>query len=229
MKGNGDVIQSLNRRTTADSVAGILRQQIREGTLAAGTRLRQSEVAKRLGVSTTPVREAFALLQADGLVQVDRHRGAVVYEPSVEDLREFYEIREALEALAISLALPHLTDQHLDQLEALIAEMRTCKDDQRWLELNDLFHISLYEASGRKRLCSIISGLRDSSRVYIHMFVAHGAKGERADDEHAAILNACRSRDRIAAMEAVKSHLQVAVRKDTEILEGPSTTEQKGA
>lgn len=215
------MVHDLNRQTTAESVAAILRQEIRGGTLAAGTRLRQSEVAQRLGISTTPVREAFALLQADGLVQIDRHRGAVVYEPSVEDMREFYQIRENLEALAIRLALPKLTDQQLDQLEALIDEMRTCEDDQRWLELNDLFHISLYEGSGRKRLCSMISSLRDSSRVYIHMFVAHQAKGERADDEHAAILAACRARDPEAAMEAVRAHLQVAVRKDAEILEGP--------
>ena len=69
----------LGRNTTAKMVAGMLRDQIQDGGLAPGTRLRQNEIAERFGVSTTPVREAFAQLQAEGLVRIDPHRGAVVF------------------------------------------------------------------------------------------------------------------------------------------------------
>src|SRR5688572_20697813 len=88
-------------RTAAEAVATRLRQEIQAGEHAPGTPLRQTEVARRLGVSTTPVREAFALLQADGLVRIDRYRGAVVFRPTAEELRDAYEIREALELLAV--------------------------------------------------------------------------------------------------------------------------------
>lgn len=221
----GPVAHDLQRRTTTESVADVLRDEIRRGMLPANSRLRQSEVASRLGVSTTPVREAFALLQAEGLVQIDRHRGAVVFQPSVADLREFYEIRENLEALAVRLAIPNLTEALLEDLDGLIDEMRECADDQLWMELNDRFHLSLYSVSGRNRLCSMISSLRDSSRVYIHMFVAHRAPNERADDEHAAIVDASRAGDPDAADLAVRTHLRVAAVKDAEILESPQDDE----
>jgi DNA-binding GntR family transcriptional regulator len=98
----------LDRDTTAKVVAERLRDEIQDGTLSPGTRLRQNEVARRFGVSTTPVREAFAQLQAEGLVRIDPHRGAVVFRPTTDDLVEFYEIREVLESLAVVRAIPRL-------------------------------------------------------------------------------------------------------------------------
>jgi DNA-binding GntR family transcriptional regulator len=203
---------SLNRRTTSEVVAARLRQEILRGELEPGTRLRQGALAERFGVSTTPVREAFALLQADGLVRIDAHRGAVVFRPSRDEVREFYEIREVLETLAVSLALPHLDDTRLDALQELIDEMRTSVDDARWEELNQRFHLDMYRVSGRERLCSMIANLRDGSSAYIHMFVAHQGPGERADDEHQRILDACRARDAAKARAAVREHMRHTVK-----------------
>src|SRR4051812_23755405 len=86
-------------RTVAGLVAERLRAQIVAGELPAGTKLRQVEIARRFDVSTTPVREALAALQREGLVRLHPQRGAVVFLPSVVDLREHYEIRAALEAV----------------------------------------------------------------------------------------------------------------------------------
>src|ERR1700755_1265283 len=86
-------------RTIAGQVAARLRAEIVAGERAPGSKLRQVEIAKRYGVSTTPVREALAMLQREGLVRLHAQRGAVVFLPSVADLREHYEIRGALEAL----------------------------------------------------------------------------------------------------------------------------------
>src|SRR5918997_1170374 len=93
----------------------------RVDTLAPGTRLRQNDVAKRFGVSTTPVREAFAQLQAEGLVRIDPHRGAVVFHPSVDDVLEFYEIREALESLAVGHAIRKIDGDLAARLADMIA------------------------------------------------------------------------------------------------------------
>ena len=98
MPGPADTLAA--PRTVAGLVAERLRAQIVAGELPAGTKLRQVEIARRLDVSTTPVREALAALQREGLVRLHPQRGAVVFLPTVEDLREHYEIRAALEAVA---------------------------------------------------------------------------------------------------------------------------------
>ncbi|MGH2736601.1 MAG: GntR family transcriptional regulator [Actinomycetota bacterium] len=197
----------LRRRTTAETVAEMLRSEIQRGQLSPGTRLRQNEVAQRFGVSTTPVREALALLQAEGLVRIDPHRGALVFHPTVTDLRESYEIRGALESLAITKAIPQLTDGLIADLQKLIDRMRKERREMKWVEMNNEFHLRLYEASQLPRLCSIIASLRDSSSTYIHMFAAHDLPEHQADDDHQEILDACAGRDVRRARKAIATHI----------------------
>jgi DNA-binding GntR family transcriptional regulator len=197
----------LRRRTTADTVAHMLRNEIQRGQLPPGTRLRQNEVAQRFGVSTTPVREALALLQAEGLVRIDPHRGALVFHPTVADLRESYDIRGALEALAVTKAMPRLTEELIKDLQKIINRMRKEKDEGRWVELNNEFHLRLYQASGMPRLCTMIANLRDSSSTYIHMFAAHDLHEHRADDDHQEILDACAAHDGRRARKAIDAHV----------------------
>jgi DNA-binding GntR family transcriptional regulator len=204
---------TLGRDTTAKVVAERLREEIQHGTLAPGTRLRQNDVAQRFGVSTTPVREAFAQLQAEGLVRIDPHRGAVVFHPSVDDVLEFYEIREALESLAVSHAIPNLRAEVARELDAVIDLMRRTEDPRQWLKLNDQFHLRLYEAAGRPRLSALIDSLRDASAPYIHMFVASRPLSERANEQHHAILDACVRRDAPGARRAIREHLRTASRE----------------
>src|SRR4030088_2067598 len=91
---------TFSKRTTAKAVAAELRNEIYRGQIPPGARLMQADIAERFGVSTTPVREAFAMLQADGLVRLDSHRGAVVFQPTAQELLELFEIRELLEGFA---------------------------------------------------------------------------------------------------------------------------------
>lgn len=212
----------LLRRTTSEAVAGWLRNEILRGELQPGARLRQNDIAARLGVSTTPVREAFAQLQAEGLLRIDPHRSAIVFRPTIEDLTESYEIREVLEQLAVAKAIPNLRDELLDELQSLVDEMRKVEDTRRWVELNDRFHMILYEPSGLPRLCHMIEQLRDASAAYIFMFVAAQSKRDGttdADDEHQKILDACRVRDGSKARKAVQAHLRHTSSKVMEFLE----------
>jgi DNA-binding GntR family transcriptional regulator len=203
---------TLGRDTTAKVVAERLRGEIQDGTLAPGTRLRQNDVAQRFGVSTTPVREAFAQLQAEGFVRIDPHRGAVVFHPSVDDVLEFYEIREALESLAVTHAIPRLKAEAARDLDALIDRMRRTEDARKWLKLNDQFHLRLYESAGRPRLSTLIDNLRDASAPYIYMFVASRPLSERANEEHQDILDACVKGDAVGAKQAIRTHLRNASR-----------------
>src|SRR4051794_23016002 len=110
--------------TRAGIVADQLRQMIKSGELPPGTHLRQAEFAERFGVSTTPVREAFVTLAREGLLRQDAHRGVVVFDASVEELAEVYEIRAVLEPLAAQIATKQLSDEDLDELARIIDEMR---------------------------------------------------------------------------------------------------------
>src|SRR6188472_2587582 len=111
-------------RTVAGQVAEHLKAEILAGERAPGSRLPQVEIARKLGVSTTPVREALAMLQREGLVRLHPQRGAVVFLPSVDDLSEHYEIRAALESLAAAKAAARFEPQWAPPLTELLDAMR---------------------------------------------------------------------------------------------------------
>jgi DNA-binding GntR family transcriptional regulator len=195
-------------RTISGAVAARLRQEIVAGELPAGSRLRQVEIARRLGVSTTPVREALAALQREGLVRLHPQRGAVVFLPSVDDLREHYEIRIALEELAAAKAAERFEPGWAPPLEALLEEMRTGPPAERYLALNQQFHSDLYARSGRERLVEMIAGLRDASSAYLNILRAQrDFPVETLDAEHHEILAACVAREPERAARAVRHHL----------------------
>ncbi len=198
--------------TRSQDVLAHLREDILVGRIAPGTRLRQVAVAEEYGVSTTPVREAFARLAQEGLVSSDgRNRGVVVIQASPEDLDELYEIRLALEPLAAKLATPRVTELDLDALQKIIDEMRGTDDSRSRELLNRRFHAQLYAHSGRERLCTIIDQNRDASTVFLRFLSAcSGSVGYRsaADDEHQAIIDALRRRDGEAAARATAEHLE---------------------
>jgi DNA-binding GntR family transcriptional regulator len=210
MSAGTDILAS--PRTVAGLVAERLRAEIVAGELPAGTKLRQLEIARRFRVSTTPVREALAALQREGLVRLHPQRGAVVFLPTVEDLREHYEIRGALEAVAAARTAERFEEAWAPDLEALLDEMRTGPPAARYIELNQLFHTQLYSYSQRPRLVEMIAGLRDASSAYLHIYrAAADFPVKRLDAEHRRILAACVARDAQGAAAATREHLQNTV------------------
>lgn len=203
---------SLGDLTRAGRVAEKLRDMIQTGELTPGTLLRQTEVAKRFGVSTTPVREAFALLTREGVVQQDAHRSVVVFQPAVEDLAELYEIRLALEPLAAELAARTITDEQVDELEALVTEMETAPPD-RYIELNGVLHDSIYGIANRPRLFDILTRLRIASVSYAKLTVTRDGQEDPAyrravQQQHEEIVAALKARDGEACARVVRTHLQ---------------------
>ncbi len=203
----------VSRLTVAEQVAATLRREIATGQLKAGSKLRQVEVAARFGVSTTPVREAFALLQSEGLVQAETHRGVTVFSPSAQDLIEHYEIRMALETLAIEKTAEQFRAQDAAPLHALLDEMETITDADAYLERNQRFHLGLYRLSGRSRLITMIEELRNASNAYLHLYAANDVPRDahRLDGEHREILSACQANDPARAASAIRHHLQQTV------------------
>lgn len=205
------VIPAASRYTR---VADRIREEIQNGILAPGGRLRQADLAKRFNVSITPVREAFNKLAGEGLIVIDENRGAVVFWPTISDFRECFEIRELLESHAIAKSVPRLTDEDCVVLEGLIAQMSHTSDIHTWVELNDRFHLTIYKAAGEPRLLKLIANLREASVAYLNMFAATRVRDrDHLEDEHQAILDACRARDVDAAIARTRDHLRRPVEK----------------
>jgi DNA-binding GntR family transcriptional regulator len=213
--------------TIPEQIAAALRHEIITGQLAAGARLRQVEIAQRFGVSTTPVREAFGLLQSDGLVRMDTHRGVTVFLPTVQDLIEHYEIRRTLEMLAAEKAAERFQAQDAPPLAAILDEMRETNDPVRYVERNQAFHMSLYRLSGRARLVAMIEELRNASLAYNHLYAAADVPrdAERLDEEHREILAACQARDAARAAAAVRNHISQTILHIMQALETRENTE----
>lgn len=192
------------------TVLNHLREEIYNGSLAPGTRLRQAHVAERFGVSTTPIREAFAALEREGLLQSTAHRGVVVFRPTAHDMREIYEVRIPLEVRATELAVPNLDRQALDKVSKLaddITKFGRKGNLSRSNELNDEFHALIYAAANRPRLAELIADLRSSSKAYTQLFDTQATRIEETDKEHREIVAACEAGAPKKAGKAVEKHL----------------------
>ena len=201
---------SLNgrRKTALQMVRDTLRVAILSGQMPGGTRLVQAEIAASLDVSTTPVREALIQLASEGLIQFDAHRGAVVHEIDLDELREIYEIRSALEQIAVRRAAANIDDELLDRATELVEVMENTGEPADWVQRNWDFHTVVGQGAGSKRLASVIKTVQNSSSMY----VAHSVKlvPERmreANVEHRNLLDALRNRDGDLAADIMREHL----------------------
>jgi DNA-binding GntR family transcriptional regulator len=136
----------------------------------------------------------------------------VVFLPSVDDLREHYEIRAALESLAAAKAAERFERDWAQPLEDLLDEMRDGPAAARYIALNQRFHTALYEHARRPQLVAMIAALRDASSAYLHIYRAQADfPVARLDAEHRAILAACVEQDADGAAHATRAHLKNTV------------------
>ncbi|MEV4623209.1 GntR family transcriptional regulator [Asanoa sp. NPDC049573] len=198
------------RRTAHQMVRDSLRLAILDGTLGAGARLVQADIAARLQVSTTPVREALRDLASEGLIRLDAHRGAVIRETSLAEVREIYLIRRLLEPEAVTIAVRAMTPETLAALERLRSEMDGGPDLGRWVALNREFHRLLNSAAQLDRLAEILNHLDDNAAVYVNLALraTGGDHRDTANRHHQRLLDACRDRDGDGAAKLVLEHLQ---------------------
>lgn len=199
-------------RSTPVMVAEVLREAILRGILLAGQQLRQDEIARQLGVSHIPVREALRQLEAEGLVRLRPYRGFEVSELSPEEVEELYEIRIPLECQALRLAMPHLTPDDLRRAAEVLQAIDAESNPSAWSQLNMEFHAILYTPSRRQRLLNLIRTLRTNVDRYLRLYISVMHRKEYSQREHRKILEAVRARDVEAAVAALEEHLGIACR-----------------
>ena len=204
----------LGRRTAHEFVRETLRSAILRGDLGGGARLIQADIAERLDVSTTPVREALRDLATEGLITLDRHRGGVVRELNWDDMQEIVAVRRQLEPLAVREAMQHVTEEELARAEAFAEQMTDLSKPGQWVEMNHRFHFVFHDATRSMRLAAILKGLQDAAGMY----VAQAQRWQpqlrrRANEDHFALLAAFRNRDIEEAIAIQHRHVAVPIER----------------
>jgi DNA-binding GntR family transcriptional regulator len=212
----GDVLEPLRRDSTPERIAAQLRSGIVSGRLPAGQALREVEVARQLGVSRGPVREAFQRLIQEGLLEAHPARGVFVPQLVAEDVADLYLARGAVETAAARLLAG--SGGALDDLEAALAELRAAPADD-WNELVNLdlrLHEALVRGTGSKRLARMFGTLAAETRLC--MVALESFYPDRAElvTEHAEIVEAIRQRDADAATRLLERHMTDSVRRLTD-------------
>ncbi|WP_207919440.1 GntR family transcriptional regulator [Micromonospora sp. KC207] len=201
-----------------DDLAGRIRDRIMTGEIPIGAQLRQAELASNFGVSRTPVREALRQLQTSGLIDVLPNKGAVVSVPAPWDVREAYEVRAELEALAAARAVRRITRDQIDQLRAANQEMYdhsvaargdgapTQHDHQRG---NDVFHTLIASISGNGRLSKAISDINETfpRNVSAQLILNDSRHRDENFQEHERILQALADGDAQRAADQMREHV----------------------
>lgn len=196
-------------RTATQYVLDALRDGISTGKLQEGQQLVQNDIAETLNVSRMPVREALRILEAEGWVEFSPRRGAVVASLSVNDVSQIFEIRFALEALALRRSVPVIAPTILDRAASFLDEMDTESEIGRWVDLNRRFHLTLYADAGA-RLLDLIESQYEAVDRYLRLELAEMHNADESQEEHRAILAACRARDVKEAVRLLEPHIYEA-------------------
>jgi DNA-binding GntR family transcriptional regulator len=188
-----------------------LRAAIYDGRLPCGMAIRQQELATLFGVSRMPVREALRQLEAQGLLQVTQHKGAVVAPLINHDSAETYALRMLLECEALRLSVPLLEESDFDLAQGCIERLEQTSDYVEISQLNRAFHRALYAHAGNSRLLRLVDeGLIEEERFLRFNLEAMGLR-KVAQDDHRQLLQAARQRDVPLAIELLREHLQRGV------------------
>jgi DNA-binding GntR family transcriptional regulator len=210
----------LENLTLWERVHEHLRQEILDNRLPPGSELSEVALSQSLGVSRGPVREAIGRLASEGLVTVRPRRGAVVTALSAQEFLAAYQVREALETLAITLAVPRLVPTDLDRLQALVDEMVAFADGPHveadvdaFFRANAAFHATFVEASGNAMLQETMNRLLGQMGRYRMRSVALRGSLRRSTMEHKAILRAVRAGDADKAARLLGEHIRIPQRR----------------
>ncbi|WP_331768996.1 GntR family transcriptional regulator (plasmid) [Embleya sp. NBC_00888] len=208
-------------KSKADLVYESLRKAIAQGDIAPGERVNMDELARTLGVSKIPIREAVKRLEADGLVVSRVHSGVTVATIDVTEMRGVFLAREAIEALIARLAAEHVTEGLLADLESAQDAMRDALgagEVVRLPELNSQFHRALALAGGYRILGELTEQLLMTVRRFRITAPMDAGNWRQVVAEHDAILDALRRRDPQAAEDAARTHIssQAAHEVDTD-------------
>jgi DNA-binding GntR family transcriptional regulator len=191
-------------------VADHLRAAILGGAIGPGERVRQEDIAQRLGASRIPVREALRMLEAEGLVEHEANKGARVPRLGMHEVDVMYRMREQLEPLALAESVPQLGDAEVRRLGLIQDEIEAGVDLGRFLELDREFHLGTYGGCVIEQLTATVVRLWNSTQHYRRAFVQLTGPGRMwvVNAEHRLLLDAVERRDCVDAGRFLAGHIR---------------------
>ena len=212
-----------DKMTRVDDAYARLKDEIRTNRMPPGFQASEPEIALRLGMSRTPVREALIRLESEGLVELIPRRGARVLPININDMREIYEILTSLEPdVAGNVAAKNPTEAELSPLEEAAADMeKALADDDldAWADADDRFHHHLLDLHGNRRLREFVLALNDQVHRTRIVTLRLRDKPVKSNREHREIVEHIRAGDADAARNAFRAHRQRAAKELISILE----------
>lgn len=194
-----------------EEIAAIIRERILDGTYAIGEKIPEAPLSNELRVSRTPIRHAFQQLAQEGLVEMIPNRGTFARGFTKRDVQDIYEVRKALEALAMEWAVERIGEEELLTLREIVDQMEfyTLKQNyQRVMEANREFHETIYRASRSRFLSHILKSYQEYVQQARKKTVQEPEYLESILEEHKKILRALEEKDAKAAMRLVNQHLE---------------------
>ena len=199
-----------------DVVFNTLRQAILRGELKPGERLMEIQLANKLGVSRTPIREAIRKLELEGLVLMIPRRGAEVAEITEKSLRDVLEVRGALEELAVELACDRINWEEIEALKVAATHFEETLqggDVTAYAEADVQFHDIIYNATDNQRLIQLLFNLREQMYRYRVEYLKRTEVHATLLAEHQWIIDCLEKRDKLTAKQAVSTHIENQAKK----------------
>ncbi len=194
-----------------DVVFHTLREAILKGELKPGERLMELQLASRLGVSRTPIREAIRMLELEGLAVTMPRKGAEVAKMTEKDMEDVLKIRKALDELAVGLACDNMTEEELKQLYVALKNFEESirSGDVKQIAQADVeFHDSIYQAADNPKLVTMLNNLREQMYRYRVEYLKNESIYPRLIEEHQGIYNGLKRKDKEAVVEIVSHHVE---------------------
>ncbi len=194
-----------------DVVFKTLREAILRGDLKPGERLMELQLASKLGVSRTPIREAIRMLEQEGLAVTIPRRGAEVAKMTVKDMQDVLEVRDALDELAVQIACERINEEQLEQLRKAKEAFETCtkgQDVKKIAAADVQFHDVIYDATENPKLVSILNNLREQVYRYRVEYLKNTENYPVLIQEHEAIWESLKARDKSRATMVMHEHVK---------------------
>lgn len=205
-----------NAFSLTDEIADIIRDRILKGEYKIGEKIKENQIASELRVSRTPIREAFKLLENEGLIDYVPNRGCFAKGFTRRDIEDIYAVRKALEVLSVEWAVERITPQQIEELQEqsdLMEFYTGRKDGKKVLEINSDFHGVIYNATGSRFMAQVLRSYKDYIEQTRKVLYYEKEYLEEIFAEHREILEAIKARDAARAKEAMAKHLEGSQRR----------------
>jgi len=204
-------IELLRSMTLSGLVQNEILRGIKAGELTVGAKINEIELSERLGISRSPVREAFRALEEAGLVRLEKNRGVFIRDLSDDEAAELYEVRAGMDEMAGRRLAPRITSEQLEELRAMVAQLKASSSSgggSDYFPLNIAFHDRLVEMAGNATLLGMYRQVVNRMHLLRRRGFSLSGSSEASHAEHSQILDALASRDEDATARAMRQHVE---------------------